>query len=80
VGRIRQKPRVWCVDRQDGNRLAYVGIVTASSKEEAFRRACERFAVDAEHERELVVREMLKTGAGQLERGANRAGGRQGEP
>jgi len=58
VRRIRQKPRIWRVDRQDGNRLAYVGIVTASSKEEAIQRACERFDIAPEDQRELVVREM----------------------
>jgi hypothetical protein len=68
VGRIRQKPRVWRVDRQEGNRLAYVGVVTASSKEEAIRRACERFDLDPECQRELILREMLKTAAGPREK------------
>lgn len=72
MGRIRQKPRVWRVDRQEGNRLAYVGIVTAASKEEAIRQACERFAVEPEHQHELIVREMLKTGVGPLEKGSGR--------
>ena len=58
MGRIRQKPRVWRVDRQEGNRLAYVGVVTASSKEEAILRACERFDVEREDQPELIVREM----------------------
>ena len=58
MGRIRQKPRVWRVDRQEGNRLAYVGVVTASSKEEAIQRACERFGVQMEDQPELIVREM----------------------
>jgi hypothetical protein len=58
VGRIRQKPRVWRVDRQEGSRLAYVGVVTAASKEEAIQRACERFDVESEYQPELIVREM----------------------
>lgn len=58
MGRIRQKPRVWRIDRQEGNHLAYVGVITAASKEEAIQRACERFDIDAESQRELVVREM----------------------
>jgi len=58
VGRIRQKPHVWRVDRQEGNRLAYVGIITATSKEEAIQRACERFELDPEDRRELIVRKM----------------------
>jgi hypothetical protein len=66
VGRIRQKPRVWRVDRQEGNRLVYVGVVTASSKEAATQRACERFDIDPQHQHELIVREMLKAGRGPL--------------
>jgi hypothetical protein len=58
VGRIRQKPHVWRVDQQEGSRLAYVGVVTASNKEEALQRACERFAIDPEYQRDLIVREM----------------------
>ena len=58
MGRIRQKPRVSRVDRQEGNHLAYVGVITAPSKEEAIQRACERFDIDAEYQRELIVREM----------------------
>jgi hypothetical protein len=66
VGRIRQKPRVWRVDRQEGNRLVYVGVVTAAGKEAATQRACERFDIDAENQHELIVREMLKAGRGPL--------------
>jgi hypothetical protein len=58
VGRIRQKPRVWRVDRHEGNHLAYVGVITATSKEEAIQRACERFDIAEEYQRELIVREM----------------------
>jgi len=58
VGRIRQKPPVWRVDRQEGNRLVYVGIVIAAGKEEAIQRACERFDIEPEYQRELIVREM----------------------
>jgi hypothetical protein len=58
VGRIRQKPRVWRVDRQDGNHLAYVGVITAPTKEDAIQRACERFDIDTESQRELIIREM----------------------
>lgn len=58
MGRIRQRPRVWRVDRQEGNHLAYVGVVTASSKEEAIERACEKFHLDLESQRELIAREM----------------------
>jgi hypothetical protein len=58
VGRIRQRPRVWRVDQSDGSHLAYVGVVTAASKEEAIQRACERFDIDPEHQRDLIVREM----------------------
>jgi hypothetical protein len=36
----------------------YVGIVTATGKEEAIQRACERFDIEPEYRRELVVREM----------------------
>ncbi len=56
--RIRQKPRVWRVDRQEGNHLAYVGVVTGSSKEEALQRACERFDIEPQYQPELIVREM----------------------
>jgi len=73
VGRIRQKPRVWRVDQSDGSRLAYVGVVTASSKEEAIQRACERFAIDPEHQRDLIVHEMYKLGRGPLGTGSGRA-------
>jgi hypothetical protein len=58
VTRIRQKPRVWRVDRHEGHRLAYVGLVTAASQEEAIERACEKFAVEKEDQPELIVREM----------------------
>jgi hypothetical protein len=34
------------------------GIVTAAGKEEAIQRACERFDIEPEYQRELVVREM----------------------
>jgi len=66
VGRIRQKPRVWRVDQSDGSRLVYVGIVIASSKEEAIQRACERFAIDPEFERDLIACEMSKLGRGAM--------------
>jgi hypothetical protein len=58
VTRIRQRPRVWRIDRQEGNHLAYVGVVTGSSKEAAIQRACERFDIEPEDQRELIVREM----------------------
>ena len=58
MGRIRQKPRVWRVDLQEGSRLAYVGLVTASSKEAAIQQACDKFDIDPKHQRELIVREM----------------------
>jgi hypothetical protein len=57
----------------DGSRLAYIGIVIASSKEEAIQRACERFAIEPECRGDLIAREMSKLGCGPVGTGAGRA-------
>jgi hypothetical protein len=55
---ILKRPRVWRIDRQENGSVAYVGVVTASSEEQAIQRACERFGVEPERQRELIIREM----------------------
>jgi hypothetical protein len=56
--RTRERPRVWRIDRQEDGRVAYVGVVTAASEDTAIQRACEKFGIDLEDRRELIVREM----------------------
>lgn len=58
MSRLPERPNIWRIDRRENDRIKFVGVINASSKDAAIKRACEKFGIDPEHERELIVREM----------------------